>query len=642
MRIEPTLTPAGQLHARVSATEDAPEPALDRVGKAFTASASAGLFALAAQSLEATLPPALAWWREFAARYLTELCHTPEVDGAGLDPLPVPSPSELAALALGMPPMPGAEYATPDALARIWEELDAWVRAEVTSAGRGLAAFLERHARRWHQVGRVCFHLAENRRDPEHPFAFLATYAPTLASGGRVRYRPLGKALQEYAGRQNKRALVKLLTPVHRASEQSSVVRELLESGDIYQPLAWEARQAYRFLKDVPAFEESGVLVRLPDWWRKRPRPRVAVSIGNRRTHGLSAEGMLDFEVEVALGDDRLTPDEWQALKDADDGLVLLRGQWVEVDPARARRDPGALAGRGGREPGRSVVQRRHAVAGWRASGPGGGGRRRGGAEGVVVRPRGPVARRDPGALRDPRTPGGATSTRALKATLRPYQEVGVGWLHLLAGLGLGACLADDMGLGKTIQVLALLLMLKEEQRAARKRKGKPSLLVLPASLLANWKAELERFTPSLAACFVHPSLTAKDDLANDRFRPGRRAPAHRRRAHHLRDAACASRGSSTWIGASSCSTRRRPSRTPRHVRRGRSSACRPGCAGRPDGDARREPAFRSLVAVRLPVPRSARLADAVQGVREGAGGQAGAVRTRRSAGWCNPTSSGA
>ena len=54
------------------------------------------------------------------------------------------------------------------------------------------------------------------------------------------------------------------------------------------------------------------------------------------------------------------------------------------------------------------------------------------------------LARVDPGA--------------ALKATLRPYQQVGVRWLYLLAKLGLGACLADDMGLGKTIQVLSLLM----------------------------------------------------------------------------------------------------------------------------------------------------------------------------------------
>ena len=64
--------------------------------------------------------------------------------------------------------------------------------------------------------------------------------------------------------------------------------------------------------------------------------------------------------------------------------------------------------------------------------------------------------------------------------------------MHLLSGLGLGACLADDMGLGKTIQVLSLLLA---QRRTGREMQ--PSLLVGPASLLANWAAEIERFTPA-------------------------------------------------------------------------------------------------------------------------------------------------
>jgi SNF2 family DNA or RNA helicase len=68
----------------------------------------------------------------------------------------------------------------------------------------------------------------------------------------------------------------------------------------------------------------------------------------------------------------------------------------------------------------------------------------------------------------------------------------------------MGACLADDMGLGKTIQVIALLLLVKREAQA------EPSLLVLPASLLANWRAELDRFAPTLRARFVHPSMDAE------------------------------------------------------------------------------------------------------------------------------------
>ena len=69
--------------------------------------------------------------------------------------------------------------------------------------------------------------------------------------------------------------------------------------------------------------------------------------------------------------------------------------------------------------------------------------------------------------LREPSHVAQVDPGAALKATLRPYQQVGVRWLHLLSSLGLGACLADDMGLGKTMQVLALLLVMRKETDGA-------------------------------------------------------------------------------------------------------------------------------------------------------------------------------
>ena len=91
----------------------------------------------------------------------------------------------------------------------------------------------------------------------------------------------------------------------------------------------------------------------------------------------------------------------------------------------------------------------------------------------------------------------------------RPYQQVGVRWLHLLSSLGLGACLADDMGLGKTMQVLALILVRRRQHEGGRRT----SLLVAPASLLANWASEIARFAPSLRTLVAHPSAMPAIEL---------------------------------------------------------------------------------------------------------------------------------
>src|SRR4029079_8958063 len=96
------------------------------------------------------------------------------------------------------------------------------------------------------------------------------------------------------------------------------------------------------------------------------------------------------------------------------------------------------------------------------------------------------------------RSPEGLTRIdpgKGLRTILRPYQTVGVRWLFFLYSLRLGACLADDMGLGKTLQVLALLLVVRQQAQAGNRPRA-PSVLVAPASLLANWLSGSARPPP--------------------------------------------------------------------------------------------------------------------------------------------------
>lgn len=98
---------------------------------------------------------------------------------------------------------------------------------------------------------------------------------------------------------------------------------------------------------------------------------------------------------------------------------------------------------------------------------------------------------------------------KKLKATLRDYQKEGLNWLNFLDEFGFGGCLADDMGLGKTLQLIAYILTQHEKGRK------EPNLIVMPTSLIFNWKNELKKFAPHLK---VHELTGIKRNTAAVEF----------------------------------------------------------------------------------------------------------------------------
>ena len=471
-------------------------------------------FRLAAQrSADADTDPVSAFWSDVAAACIAALCHAANPDtpsSADADMLAyIPLPEDAANWLAAAPPMPGGEYLDAHSLALLWKKLLLWC-AEAVRQHEGLVPFLNACAPRWQQVGRVFFHLAENKMDEAHPFAFMATYTTGLNAKGQLRHVPLSHALQHYAGDNNRSALVRLLEPIQKASETISWVQFMTKSGAIYHPTPLTPDKAYEFLRTAPFLEECGIGIRLPDWWKKRSRPVVSATINVRQGGCLGINALLDFDLTVALGDERLSAKDIAALfKNATSGLMLFKGRWVEVDKDKMQ----------------------EALAHWQAvqaAAKAGdmtfmqGMRLLAGLPGTIADDLPADSVREWSMVEA----GGGfkellAATRAntfshteiipgLCATLRPYQAEGLAWMRFLGGLGLGACLADDMGLGKTMQILALLLCEKQTNSPH----GMPSLLIVPASLLGNWQKEASRFAPHLRLALLHSSEMDKKAMA--------------------------------------------------------------------------------------------------------------------------------
>ncbi len=211
---------------------------------------------------------------------------------------------------------------------------------ELADAGLSVQEFLKGRNPAWNLIGRVHFNLAENRKDDAAPFAFLVTYTTRLSAQAKAQHMPLGKALQEYAGAKNRERLLSLLLPIQRAAEHCAWLKAMVDAGEIFHPLRWSPQQALQFLKDVPALESAGVAVRMPASWRlNRPaRAQVKATIGGRAPSQMGMDALLDFQMEVTLDGEKLSAAEIKRLLAQSDGLVLVRGKWVEVDHERLRR----------------------------------------------------------------------------------------------------------------------------------------------------------------------------------------------------------------------------------------------------------------------------------------------------------------
>lgn len=457
----------------------------DELLEAFKADAYRGLFYWGFRLKNDKMNPSLLFLHSIANHFIEALTKDSELDIT--HQAPDISEENLALLLNQCPFVIGSEFVTTDWLLDIWSELAQVFAHDCEAFPGNPTEFLLTHNANLSVVGRIYFHLVESKSE-DYPFAFLATYSTATEDKQKANHVPLKHALMEYADDQQ--ALLHLLGTVNKAADQSPFIAELVTSGELFSPLRLTAEEAYTILKEIPLYEECGILCRIPDWWkRKSSSIKVTITMGEKEPSLVGLDSLIQFTPSFQFGEERLTTDEINALMAQTEGLAFLKGKWIEVDHDKlqlvleayeqaSQMDALSLADamrlQAGIDTADDVLQ-----------------------EGFSEMTNGEWLNNLRAQLQTP--PAGSSQKPGpdFNANLRHYQQDGFDWLLMMKRLGFGALLADDMGLGKTVQILAVLDYLREQA-------DYKALLILPASLIGNWEHEIAAFSPELNYRVVH------------------------------------------------------------------------------------------------------------------------------------------
>ncbi|WP_213007155.1 DEAD/DEAH box helicase [Paractinoplanes toevensis] len=268
------------------------------------------------------------------------------------------------------------------------------------------------------------------------------------------------------------------------------------------QPAAMtlDTGEAHEFLRQAaPLLQAAGFGVMLPKW---AGRKGVGLKLTTRSKtssakalagSGFGLEQLVEFRIDLVIGDSTVTAEELAELSRLKVPLVRVRGQWVELDDRQLK---AALKAVGRRRDGEMTAGEvlQQVIDGGEEDLPL-----------VEVDADGTLGDLISGQAADRLAPIGTPP--GFQGTLRPYQERGLSWLHFLGRLGLGGILADDMGLGKTAQTLSLLVQERLDGTP------KPTLLICPMSLVSNWQKEAARFAPQIRTYIHHGASRKKDGI---------------------------------------------------------------------------------------------------------------------------------
>lgn len=218
----------------------------------------------------------------------------------------------------------------------------------------------------------------------------------------------------------------------------------------------------------------------------------LADIFNNSSSSKISLDDILDFSYEIAIGNDKISVEEFNKLVENSNGLIKYKNKYVLIDKEESKKIFEQIAKANFKSMSRMEL--------------------------IHASMSGQLAQYDfdyddafARVIQDFTKPIEVTPPETLKGELRPYQQTGLKWLWTNVSKGFGVCMADDMGLGKTIQIISLILKMKEEGSLK-----KPVLVICPTTLMGNWMKELQMFAPSLDAVIYHGAerqLDVKHDV---------------------------------------------------------------------------------------------------------------------------------
>lgn len=245
-------------------------------------------------------------------------------------------------------------------------------------------------------------------------------------------------------------------------------------------------RFAALFFEILPVMRLFGINLILPKSLKHLVRPQISMKMkkkaGETGTAFLRLDDLLAFDWQIALGSENLTLAEFAKLVKNLSGIVNLKGQYVHLNAEELDKLQNNLL----KEEKISTGELLQAALSEEY-------------RGAAVSLSEELRRTIKDLTEIPAIP----LPENLYAEMRPYQLRGFEWLYKNTLLGFGSLMADDMGLGKTLQVIAALLKFKQENRLEKEK----ALVIVPTSLLTNWRKEIEKFAPSLVVGIYHGTV---------------------------------------------------------------------------------------------------------------------------------------